>query len=133
MEFGTQTRRKVKTGDAAVNGLLAGLAGGAAMLVFLVIAGLLQGDQILGTLGAFAPSGDGNPFMGALAHIAVSAIYGAVFGVLMPFLSSRIPFWIAGASYGLLLFLVAKYLLLPGAGSVLLSIGSLRFGIAHAL
>ena len=71
-----------KTSDAAVSGLIGGLASGLAMLAFLVVAGLLISLPPLETLARFAPGEGDNPMTGGLAHLAVSGMYGLVYGLL---------------------------------------------------
>ena len=120
-------------GDAAVDGLLAGLAAGVVMAVYLIVTGLMTGDGLSNILGRFAPGEPTTPLAGALSHLAVSAIYGALFGVFSMPLQNRVPIWAAGLVYGIVLFLVAQYTLLPGTGSSLLEVSPVHFGIAHLL
>ncbi|MEK7783988.1 MAG: hypothetical protein AAB658_01015, partial [Chloroflexota bacterium] len=49
--------RETTTGDAAVDGLLAGGVAGGLMAVYLTVAGLTWGDGIAATLGRFAEAG----------------------------------------------------------------------------
>ena len=72
-----------------------------------------------------------NPVTGALSHLAVSSIYGALFGVLSLPLGKRVPLWLAGVAYGLVLYVIARVAILPGTGSPLLEIPSLIFAAAH--
>lgn len=127
----TQTKKNSRTGDAAVDGLLAGLGSGVVMAVYLLITGILGGDAMGTIMGRFAPGGETTPVTGLLAHLAVSAIYGAVFGVVTLPLRKRIPVWVLGLVYGAALFLIARVALLPGTGSSLLEISPVHFGIAH--
>ena len=66
-------------GDSAVDGLFGGAIAGILMAVYLVIAGLFNGEDPGTVLGRFTPSGDGSSLLGAAAHLAVSAVYGAIF------------------------------------------------------
>lgn len=129
----TQTKRNTKTGDAAVDGLLAGLGAGVVMAVYLLIAGSLAGEALGTVMGRFAPTGEATALTGVLSHLAVSAIYGAVFGVLTLPLRKRVPAWLAGLVYASVLFLIAQYALLPGTGSSLLEVSPVHFGLAHLL
>lgn len=129
----TQTKKNSKTGDAAVDGLLAGLGAGVLMAVYLLITGILAGNTMGTILGRFSPGGEATPLTGALAHMAVSAIYGAVFGVITLPLRKRVPMWGAGLVYGMVLFLIARFALLSETGSSLLEMSPLHFGIAHLL
>lgn len=121
------------TGDAAVDGLLAGLVAGVVMAGYLLITGVIGGDDLGLILGRFAPGGPTTPIAGALSHLAVAGIYGAVFGMLARFVPNRVPPWGAGVGYGLLLFVLAQYAFLPGTGSALLEVSPVHFGIAHLL
>lgn len=122
-----------KMGDTAVDGLLAGLAAGVVMLVYLVLAGFAQGESPLTVMGYFSPAGSVNPVLGVLAHLAVSAIYGALFGVLLmvPGLRSRAA--AAGAVYGLTLYLLAHYVLIPETQSSLQAFTQFHLVMAHIL
>lgn len=131
-------RREIKASDAIVDGLFRGVVAGLAMLVVLALAGLTYGDSPLGVVARFDPAGGEGALVGLLAHLAVSGIYGALFGLLsIPVLrrASR-PAWAPlalGAVYGLLLALVAHYVLLPGVESPLLGIPMLQFSLGHLL
>jgi hypothetical protein len=70
-------------GDSAVDGLFGGAIAGILMAVYLVIAGLFNREGPGTVLGRFTPSGDGSPFLGTLAHLAVSAVYGAIFALIL--------------------------------------------------
>lgn len=129
----TQAKRDSRVGDAAVDGLLAGLGAGVVMAVYLLITGMLAGEAMGTIMGRFAPGGETTPLTGALSHLAVSAIYGAVFGVVTLPLRKRVPAWAAGLVFGMVLFLVARYALLPGTDSSLLEMPPVHFGIAHLL
>ena len=69
-------------GDAAVDGLLAGGAAGIAMGVYLAVSVLLLGEGPARMLARFDPAGSAAPVAGVLMHLAVSAVYGLVFGVI---------------------------------------------------
>ena len=63
----------------------------------------------------FNPFGQEAPLQGLLLHLGVSAVYGAIFGLLQPLVPRRLPGWVAGLAYGLVLFGLAHYVLLPRA------------------
>ena len=128
--------RETTTGDAAVDGLLAGGVAGVLMAVYLTVAGLTWGDGIAATLGRFDPGGTANPVVGVIAHLAASGVYGALFGVgwrlvarLWPRLLAYV--WIGGPVFGLALWGLATVVFLPGAASALRAISPLHFTIAH--
>jgi hypothetical protein len=104
--------RSARVGDAAVGGLLHGLAAGLAMAVFLAAAGLVQGQTPASVLGVLSISGEANVLTGLLGHLAVAAVYGLVWGVAMAGLGSRMamPAMLAGLIYGLVLWGVSQVL-----------------------
>jgi hypothetical protein len=130
--------RETTAGDAAVDGLLAGGMAGVLMAVYLTVAGLTWGDGIGATLGRFDPGGTANPVVGVIAHLAVSGVYGALFGVGWR-LASRARLWPrllayawpGGLAYGLALWGLAAAVFLPGAASALRAIPPLHFTVAH--
>ena len=130
-----QTMSAVKTGDVAIDGLLAGVGAGVVMAAVLELIGVVSGASLGATIALFDPSGGLAPINGLFAHIAVSGIYGLVFGLL--FKLSRItdrfqviPPWLLGAVYGLLL-LAASRLMLTLNQSALLEIPLLYLLIGH--
>lgn len=129
---------KKNTTEALIDGLFGGILGGLGMLVFLVIVGLLGGTSLVEMLNRFGvPDQTSTPLSGALVHLGVSAVYGAVFAVILhyvlPKLPQAIPGWVWGAGYGLLLWLFAASLLLPTTGSALLEFPSWQFASAHLI
>lgn len=130
--------RNKKVGDIAVDGLLAGILGGLAMAVYLVLSGFFNGLSPAVTLGFFDPSLQGGWLPGSLAHLAVSAVYGVIFALLFALPIRRWPLlrrsgWLVGLAYGLILWALARGVLLPAAGSPLLRIGTIHLALAHAL
>lgn len=127
-----------KTGDAAVEGLLAGVAAGAAMAAWLVIAGLLAGEGPASVLARFDPGAAASPVTGALIHLAVSAVYGLLFGVIYRLagrgrLAGRTAGALIGLAYGLALLLMARELISAPAGAALREIPALHFAVAHLI
>jgi len=127
------TSQNTKTGDAAVDGLIAGITAGILMGIYLLLAGLLSGKSLSDTLGSFAPGEPVSPLVGLLSHLAVSAIYGTVYGIFTLPLANRLPGWLMGVTYGVILFLVAQYILLPGMESPMMRIAPFHLGAAHIL
>jgi hypothetical protein len=126
-----KSQTTTKTGETAVDGLLAGIGAGLAMALYLVLTGLFGGAGIPETLSRFAPFGDSSALAGLLSHLAVSAIYGTLCGVMFTTFRRRLPAWIAGVFYGLLLYLVARLVLLPGTDSPLSALSAFNFAAAH--
>ncbi len=123
--------RTKSSGDAAVDGLLAGLGAGLAMAVYLIVAGVLGGESPGLVLSRFAVGEIVSPLVGAISHLATSAIYGAVFGILVHVLPRRLPGWLSGLLYGVMLFMIAQFLILPGTDSPLREFSGAHFAVAH--
>jgi hypothetical protein len=132
-----KTIGKTTTGaDAAVEGLLSGIAAGLLMALSLIGLGLITGDEPASILGRFDPGGQASPLTGGLAHLAVSGVYGILFGLGWRLLQRRLPAlpaWVGGLVYGVALFGLAETLLLPATGSPLGEIPAAQFGLAHAV
>lgn len=126
-----------KLSDLVLDGLFGGLAGGAAMAVYLVVWGIAVGQSAGGVLRLFSPGGQETLLGGTLTHLAVAAVYGIGFGALWwAFGRVRrvaVPGWLAGALYGMLLLIVAKLVVLPAGGTALAEIPTLHFALAHLL
>ena len=128
--------RRRTAGDAAVEGLLAGVGAGLAMAAWLVVAGLLAGDGPARTLARIDPAAASAPATGALIHLAVSAAYGLAFGVIYRLvgrgrLAGRAGGIALGLVYGLILLLIAQELLTSSAAASLQEIPAVHFAAAH--
>lgn len=129
-------KEKKSAGDVAVDGLIAGLPAGVGMAIVLALTGLLSDRQLLATLGYFDPSQDGNWLTGLLAHLAVAAIYGMVFALLMGALAGTQPSWRRlvvwwGVLYGMLLLTVVYGVWLAVVESPLAQIDTWQMATAH--
>ena len=121
-------------GDAAVDGLFAGLGAGIVMAVYLVAAGLIGGDGPALVLSRFDPSVTASPPMGALIHLAVASVYGMLFGVAYRFVPlAWLPTWLMGLVYGMVLLAFAEAVVLPSAESLLRAVPFWSFGLAHLI
>ena len=132
------TPRKRAIGDVVVDGLLSGLLAGAVMGIFMVAIGLLGGTGPGLTLGRFDPAGSGAPLTGTFMHLAVSGLYGVGLALLRHALGRRGADWrrygwLLGASYGLLVWLVAQFVLLPGLGISLAELPPAQLIAAHLI
>jgi hypothetical protein len=129
--------KETNIGDAAVDGLLAGSAAGILMALYLILVGLLTGPGISAVLSYFDPRPAASPLVGAVTHLAVASVYGALFGLGAWFTPrrwrSKTLGWIMGLAYGLLLLLLAQAILLPNENSPLHQIPRPHFIIAHAI
>ncbi|MEZ4766879.1 MAG: hypothetical protein R2844_00425 [Caldilineales bacterium] len=128
----TFSSKRTTAGDAAVGGLFHGLVAGLAMAVYIVLAGLMQG---IGPVMIWTRLGGAldNPVSGLLAHLAVSGVYGVVWGLLWRPLHSRlsrIPAWAAGLVYGLVLMVIAQAAV-AALNPLLMDIGLAHRLVAH--
>jgi hypothetical protein len=135
---GFVTPGKRAIGDVVVDGLLSGLLAGAVMGIFMVAIGLLGGTGPGQTLGRFDPAGSGAPLTGTFMHLAVSGLYGVGLALLRHALGRRGADWrrygwLLGASYGLLVWLVAQFVLLPGLGISLAELPPAQLIAAHLI
>ncbi len=132
--FQDSAHRRTGLWDSAAGGVFPGLLGGIAMLVLLAVAGYLAGHTPGQVLSAFDTAGS-MPLRGALIHLAVSCVYGALFALLIHLLPARLrPTWstpLLGLLYGLLLWLLAVTLLRQAAVSLLAAVPAAFFLLAH--
>jgi hypothetical protein len=138
MEKSRFVRMEKSTGDTAVDGLMAGLVAGLTMALLLALAGLFSGVKPLVTLGYFDPARAGNWLTGLLAHLAVSAIYGVVFALMLrlvgwirPYLIRQI--WLWGMGFGLVLYGLATGVVFTAVANPLTQITAWQMGAAHLL
>lgn len=147
-----ETGNRIDVRRAIGGGITAGLVAGAVYWLFLMILAVSAGGTIWGVMkgaaapfiGAAAASPDfalGPILLGALCHFAISASWGAAFGVLAYGLS-RTTTVIAGVGWGLVVWLVMFYVVLPLAGLgamvaqtpvVMAILGHLIFGLSLGL
>ncbi|MBI4790321.1 MAG: hypothetical protein HY782_25085 [Chloroflexi bacterium] len=122
-------------GDAAVDGLLNGVLAGLAMGLYLAASALLWGDAPATVLARFDPSAQPSPVVGTLLHLAVSGVYGALFGIIWEFAGrSRVNVraWMGGLAYGLLLLAIAATAITSGA-TWLKAIPFIHVTVAHII
>ncbi len=121
-------------GDAAVDGLLAGLGAGIVMAVYLVAAAAIGDDSPATVLSWFDPSAAASPLTGALMHLAVAGVYGVLFGIGFGFVRRwNIPSWFAGLTYGIALFAFAQLFILPSSHLPIGGISVEHFAISHLI
>jgi hypothetical protein len=128
--------RPLSPTDTLINGLTGGILAGLGMLVWLLLAGLLAGDAPAIVLERFLiPGQPANMLSSIFIHLGVSAVYGGIFGLLLRLLPqawrARSGRLLAGLVYGLLLYLLASAIILPGTGSPLAHIPALALASAH--
>ena len=134
----TSTYQQKSLGDTAVDGLLAGIGAGLVMALFLLLIGLLNGDSATAVFGRFDPGQNQQWLTGLVIHLAVSSIYGIVFGLLYLVLIRIRPSWerlswLLGLAYGLLLYGVVQMALATGIDSGLVQFTAVTLLIAHAI
>ena len=134
----SSTMPKKMIGDRAVDGLLAGIAAGGIMALFLVADGWLNRESAATVLGRFDPVTANNLVTGSLTHLAVSAIYGMLFGILIWGLGRIRPSllrfsWLLGLLYGLVLYAVAQFAFQAGVDSGLKQFMAVLLLLAHAV
>jgi hypothetical protein len=136
MDSKPQTVPTITFGEAAVNGLLAGMGAGVLMAVYLILSGWAQGETTAAILERFDPrQAEPSPLTGLLTHLAVAGVYGLLFGAgwrLTPRRWQRGPAPVfGGLAFGLGLFVLAETVFLPGAASTLRAFSVVHFAIAH--
>ena len=129
-----QLLHKSTASDAIVSGLFNGLLGGAAMAVVIAGWSLLAGQGI-SYLGNFSASAAVSPLQGLLMHLAMSGIYGMLYGLIHRQIRMErfrlIPGWLAGLGYALVLWVFAVSVMLPVAHSLILSLPWYVFFSGH--
>ena len=131
-------RNKNSISNLAVDGLIYGLIGGIAMTISLAAFALIPGKTPNTYLERFSVSGLTSPMQGLLSHLAVSAIYGVLFGMLIwPVLARISPAKfisiIGGLVYAVILLLLAQTAILPGTGSPLAQLPFWQWVVGHVL
>ncbi len=137
----TQTWHRTKSGwgDAAVDGLLSGVAAGVLMASFLLVAGWTAGRSWDWVLRQFDPGLTPAPLTGAVTHLAVSGVYGLLFGSLWRPMARAwrwLPGWLAGLGFGMLLWLLALMVTsarLSSGGAWLQGIPPAQLAVAHGI
>jgi len=129
-----EARQMESWGDTAVSGLLAGIVAGVVMAAFLAGLGFAGGDSVADVLSHFGGREGASPLGGLLTHLAVSGVYGIVWGYLLRIVRTLLaaPAWLLGLAYGLLLFLLAQGIFLVGP-TLLIGIPPLQFLIGHGV
>jgi hypothetical protein len=130
--------KRAKLGDRAVDGLLAGMGAGLAMIAFLILVGWMFGESPRAVLLRFALGG--GALRGVLLHMAVSGIYGLMFGLiahasgyLRDWIKSPLLAMLAGLIYGSFLWLLSGMVLLSVDVSPFDSFPQPAFAIAHLI
>jgi hypothetical protein len=127
--------QKRSTGDIAVEGLFAGFGAGLSMALVLIVTGLLSGRSLSMVVSQFAGGDQASTLTGALTHLAVAGVYGALFGVLHCWLLNRRLLyrfnWLIGLAYGVLLWLIAYVVLRSAIDAPMHMIPLWHLALAH--
>ena len=134
----TSSYKQKSIGDTAVDGLLAGIGAGLVMALFLLLIGLLNGDSATAVFGRFDPGTNKQWLTGFIVHLAVSSIYGILFGLLYLLVVRIRPSlfrfsWLIGLAYGLLLYAIAQTALATGVDSGLAQFTAVILLLAHVI
>ncbi len=127
------TKKRQEPGDAAVDGLFSGFIAGFPMAAWVLVVGWLSGDSPSVVLGGFSLTGASDALIGVTTHFSVSAIYGAIFGLISGFLPKRVVMMPAGLIYGLLLYVIADLILFPGVNDQLMNYPPILLAGGHVL
>jgi hypothetical protein len=123
--------------DRAIDGLFSGLLAGILMGVVMMLGGIVVGENPVDILQRFGTGQYSSPLQGVMIHLAVSGVYGVVFSLLysaVPYrVRSRIPAWLAGLGYAMLLMVLAVNVILPGFNSALGELPVWVLGTGHAI
>ena len=130
--------QKTSGGEVAVVGLFSGLWAGLAMSAYLLVVSLLGSKSFVEAFARASLTESAKPWIAVLTHLAVSAVYGLVFGLVYAFLTQRwrweTTWWLAlalGALYGLFLWFLAVNILAPGTAYPLRDIPAAVITGAH--
>lgn len=132
------SENKSNLGALAADGLIYGLVSGIAMYICLALFALFAGVKPGSPLDIFSVEGVASPWQGVLGHLAISATYGALFGVIIwpmkSFLASReILGWLVGVLYAALLLLVAQFVVFPTTSSPVEAFPTWQWAFAHGV
>ena len=137
-ELSKEVRKEMHFSEAAIDGLFAGFLAGLAMAAFLAMTALTRSETLTTMFNRFNPTQATSPMTGFLLHLAVSSVYGILFGLIWYLASILRRFailpWQAislGAAYGAGLFFLAWLILLPASASSLRQLPFWQFGMSH--
>jgi len=111
---------------------------GVAMYLSLAAFALLSGESPVAVASHFSTGELTSPWLGLFGHLAVSAIYGALFGALIwPVLrrasDRKIASWLGGLAFAAILLLLAQFAILPNTNSPLDILPYWHWVIAHGV
>jgi hypothetical protein len=125
-------------GEAAVDGLFAGMMAGVVMAFTLLAAGWIDGQEGMDAYFFIPVGATSEPTLGVFSHMAVSGVYGVAFGLvnyllLVKWLKHTSPGSSAllGLIYGVVLWSIAALVLLPGSASPMQDLPAAILMTAH--
>jgi hypothetical protein len=128
------------TSDAIIDGLFNGIQAGLLMGMYLALALIASSQGIGPFLNDLSQVTGSSPLTSVFFHLAVSGIYGTLFGGVSKLISLKWPAststWPSqgtGVVFGALLYLFASTILLPETGQLLQDIQPIHFLIAHLI
>jgi hypothetical protein len=135
---GQISENNINLSRLAVDGLIYGLLSGVAMYLSLAAFALLSGESPVVVASHFSIGEQTSPWLGLFGHLAVSAIYGALFGALIwPVLrrisDRKMVTWLGGLAYAALLLILAQFAILPNTNSPLDILSYWQWVIVHGV
>ena len=113
----TLVERRISLASAAMNGLFNGLLAGGFMALYVVLAGQVVGGSNWAFMGYLDITHSGMPGQATLTHLAISAAYGVIYGMARRLTrldqQNLLPGWLAGVTYGLLIWTMTITWILP--------------------
>ena len=113
----TLVARRVSLVGVVTNGIFNGLLAGVMMALYMALAGLVVGGSNWAFMGYLDITHSGVPGQVILTHLAISAAYGVIYGLVRRLTrldqQNLLPRWLAGVTYGLLLWTISIAWILP--------------------
>ena len=113
----TLVEKRISLASVAMNGLFNGLLAGVIMALYVVLAGQVVGGSNWAFMGYLDITHSGMPGQAILTHLAISAAYGVIYGMLRRLTrldqQNLLPGWLAGVTFGLLIWAMTITWILP--------------------
>jgi hypothetical protein len=129
-----------RTSDVIIDGLFDGIQAGLLMAMYLALALIASRQGLAPFLNGLSQATGSSPLTSVFFHLAVSGIYGALFGGISKVVSIKWPgstsAWPSqglGVVFGALLYLFANTILLPETQEMLKGLQPIHFLMAHLI
>jgi hypothetical protein len=129
-----------RTSDVIIDGLFNGIQAGLLMGTYLAVALIASRQGLAPFLNDLSQLTGTGPLTSVFFHLAVSGIYGALFGGISKLVSIKWPASTSawpnqglGVIFGALLYLFANTILLPETRELLKGLQPIHFLIAHLI